>query len=72
MKVNANDGPDARRATVYLNDQKLAYCVEADDDAGYVLVARHTNGEIVFDAQGDAVLDRMEGDVRIEPSPARA
>jgi len=72
MKVNVNDSPDAWRTIVYLNGIKVDYCIEADDEAGYVLVAKHDGRRIIADEHGDPVIERVEGVVRIEPHEAQS
>lgn len=65
MKVVA--GSHTPRYCVLLDGVDVAIdCVEADDEQGYVmLVVTDSQGSLVCDEQGNAILKRREGKVEI-------
>lgn len=65
MRVNVNDSPDAWRHHVYLNDVPVKYAIEADDEAGYVLIHQLRDGMLVQGDDGQPIIKRIEGTVRI-------
>lgn len=62
--------PEAFRATVYLDGWKVKNCIAANDELGHVIVyaTDDKGGLIVDESTGDAMVQMIEGEVKIELS----
>lgn len=75
MRIRADgiyNGVPGWRYRALLNGEFVAACIEADDAAGYVIVANHEPGDRPGTMRFTGGETRIEGLVTIEPPPEPA
>lgn len=63
-----NQDPDAASFNAYLNDQRLAWCLMADEEKGEAVVAvQDADGRWLRDEQGETLFILLSGKVQLKP-----